>query len=436
MFPVSRSSYFLTAVLLLALVAPAAAQNLHITIPKRSKPTPVQKLNHDGVRAIQKHKFDEAKKLFYRAYLLDPDDPFTLNNLGYISELEGDIERAQRFYDLAAQNSSDAVVDVATNKSIVGKSVASVAGNAPDGELQVNRLNMSAMSLLLRDRAPEADVLLTRALALDPKNPFTMNNLGFAKEQEGDLEGALRYYNEAAQSGSNEPVIVTANASWRGKGIADVASRNAKKVEDVMKHGDTVDSRVARLNLQGVSALNRNDRKTARALFQQAYQLDPNDAFTLNNMGYVAELDGDRETANFFYQKAQAAPHSTEKIAVATRTEAQGQRLNTVADTSSMAVDQKLQQQLAVKRQQGGPVVLKNRQTKQPIQPATTAPPSNTSNNPTVAAPQNQNETPENENNIPFSNRPPTTEQPQTNPPQNNQTNPPPTSNPPQGPID
>ena len=422
----SRSSFFLMSVVLLVGLTVAHA-DLRITLPKRSKPTPVQKLNRDGVKAIQKHHYDEARKLFYKAYLLDPDDPFTLNNLGYISELDGDIERAQRYYDLAAQNSSDAVVDVATNKSIVGQAVGNVAGNAQEAELQVNRLNMSAMSLLLKDRAPEADVLLTRALAIDPKNPFTMNNLGFAKEQEGDLEAALRYYQQAASIGSQEPVVVTANAKWRGKSITEVAQRNAEKAEELMRNGGSVNDRVARLNLEGVSALNRNDRTSARNFFQEAYKLAPNDAFTLNNMGYLAELDGDRESANFYYQKAQNAPHNSDAVAVATRKEAEGQRLNTVADTSSNAVDQKMQQQLAAKRQQGGgPVVLKDRRTKQPI---ATPPASPTSNRPTVANPNQPNQTPE--NTAPPSNPPQTNEQPQQQTPPDNTQQQPQTNNPP-----
>ena len=45
--------------------------------------------------ALKKHNIDRAKRLFYKAYLVDPNDPFTLNNLGYVSELEGDMERAR-----------------------------------------------------------------------------------------------------------------------------------------------------------------------------------------------------------------------------------------------------------------------------------------------------------------------------------------------------
>src|SRR6476659_2491017 len=76
----------------------AVAQEVRIPLPKKSKYTPVQQLNRDGVAALKKHDIGKAKRLFYKAYLIDPNDPFTLNNLGYVSELEGSLKRAQRYY--------------------------------------------------------------------------------------------------------------------------------------------------------------------------------------------------------------------------------------------------------------------------------------------------------------------------------------------------
>ena len=60
----------------------AHAGDLKITIPKHSKLTPVQRLNREGVEAVRKHNYKKAEQLFYKAYLFDPDDAFTLNNLG------------------------------------------------------------------------------------------------------------------------------------------------------------------------------------------------------------------------------------------------------------------------------------------------------------------------------------------------------------------
>src|SRR5580698_2491642 len=99
----------------------AGAKDLEITLPKRSHLTPVQRLNREGVEAIHKRSYEKAETFFYKAYLLDPDDPFTLNNLGYVSELQGQVDRAQRFYGLAAQQASDAVIDRASTRRVEGR---------------------------------------------------------------------------------------------------------------------------------------------------------------------------------------------------------------------------------------------------------------------------------------------------------------------------
>jgi Flp pilus assembly protein TadD len=101
------------------------AGDLKITIPKRSQLTPVQRLNREGVEAIQKNQFDKAKALFYKAYLYDPGDPFTLNNLGYIAELEGQVERAQNFYGLASMQPTEATIDRASSKAMKGQPLVS-----------------------------------------------------------------------------------------------------------------------------------------------------------------------------------------------------------------------------------------------------------------------------------------------------------------------
>ena len=136
-----------------------------------------------------------------KGYLIDPNDPFTLNNLGYMAELDGDVDRAARYYDLAAQQRSAAIIDESNNPNVQGKPVDRDHGNAADTGMEVNRYNVEAISLLYKDRAAEADVILQKALKLDPKNPFTLNNLGFAREQEGEYESALQYYTAAANIG-------------------------------------------------------------------------------------------------------------------------------------------------------------------------------------------------------------------------------------------
>src|SRR6266853_2033798 len=134
------------------------AGDLKITIPQRSHLTPIQRLNREGVDAVRKHNYEKAESLFYKAYLLDPDDPFTLNNLGYISELQGQVERAQRFYALAGQQRTEAVIDEASSKRVEGRPVSEALAVA-DVPLQLNHANVEAVRLLAQGRAPEADLL-------------------------------------------------------------------------------------------------------------------------------------------------------------------------------------------------------------------------------------------------------------------------------------
>src|SRR5438105_4431160 len=159
----------------------AQAGDLKITLPRRSHMTPVQKLNREGVEAVRKHDNRKAEAIFYKAYLLDPDDPFTLNNLGYVAELEGQVDRAQQFYQLAGQQASDAVIERASSQRVEGRPIKEVLA-VSDLPLQINHDNVEAVRLLSQGRAPEADLLLQNDLKSDPQNIFTLNNLGVAKE--------------------------------------------------------------------------------------------------------------------------------------------------------------------------------------------------------------------------------------------------------------
>jgi len=337
----------------------AQAGDLKINIPMPSKQTPVQRLNREGVEAVRKHNYSKAEQLFYKAYLFDPDDPFTLNNLGYISELQGQLDRAQRFYSLAAAQPSEAVIDVASVRRVVGRPM-NEAMAVTDQPLQVNHANVEAVRLLSQGRTSEADFLLQSALRADPQNVFTINNMGVTKEMEGEDQEALRYYDEAARTRSDATAVVTTDRTWRGRAVSEMAAQSAKELRDRLARENSVTEQVADLNLRGVSAVNRNDLQTADADFRKAYALDPSNAFTLNNIGYVAEIEGDRETAQFFYDRAREAGGASATVGVATRRTAEGMKLFAVAADSNTKVEAKVtQEREALRRQHEPPVLLR-----------------------------------------------------------------------------
>ena len=365
-----RPRSLVVALVLLGSSLALYAGDLRVPLPKKSKYTPVQALNRDGVKAVEKHEYAHAKKLFYKAYLIDPNDPFTLNNLGYMAELDGDADRARRFYALSAEMGSDAIIDKSSDELMKGKPVSLVAGRAEDKGIKVNRLNNQAIVLLQKDRAPEADLVLQKALTIDPQNPFTLNNLGYTKEKEGELQAAYQFYTASANRDSKQTVEVAIDKGWRGRAISDVAHDNARELYKQLRNTDNKEAQVALLNLRGVSALNRNDREQGREFIQKAFKLSPNDAFTLNNMGYLAELDGDRETADFYYERAREANQKNARIALATRTNVEGKKIGEVADSTDQLVQSKMEEARLERERQGGPVELLLRDKQAVVEPA------------------------------------------------------------------
>jgi Flp pilus assembly protein TadD len=354
----------------------AQAKDIKITLPKHSNLTAVQRLNQEGVEAIRKHSYEKAETLFYKAYLLDPDDPFTLNNLGYIAELQGQVDRAQRFYALAGEQATEAVIARASSSKVEGRTMKEALA-IPDMPIQINHDNVEAVRLLSQGRAPEADLLLQRVLKTDPKNIFTLNNMGVAKEMEGESQAALNYYDAAAAVQSDAAAVVTLNRAWRGKPVSEMAAQNAKNLRARLDTQKTPEEKVAELNIRGVSEINRNDFSAAVQAFRTAYSLDPNNVFALNNIGYLSEIEGDRETAQLFYDKAQALGGANTTVGLATRRSAEGLKLSQVASDSESKVEAKVSQERAAIRRQNEPILLRRRDNSIVQEPTT--PPTNTS---------------------------------------------------------
>jgi Flp pilus assembly protein TadD len=371
------------------------AGDVKLKLPKRSELTVVQRLNRDGVEALRKQHYEKAETLFYKAYLFDPGDPFTLNNLGYTSELQGQLDRAQKFYSLASKQASDAVIDLTNAKHLAGKPMREAFDSLNDVSIRVNRMNVEAIRLLSENRTPEADLLLQHALAMDPRNAFTLNNLGVAKESRADFEQALTFYMAAADSHSSEVVIVTLNRAWRGKPVSAMAADSARKMGERIQKAATDQAQAALLAFRGVSATNRNDWVAAKRDFLQSYSLDPTSAFSLNNIGYLAEKDGDLETAQFYYARARTAEHANDRVGLATRRSAEGKHLLAVVTDSEQQVDDKIVRENQAMRQQSGPIELKHRDNTPvvespvlPEQPQFTDAPSRVSKTPPSQVPQ------------------------------------------------
>ncbi len=378
----------LTLLIGLSAVPASAQATIKITIPRHTSLSVVQRLNREGVEAIEKHDYNKAAGFFYKAYLYDPADPFTLNNLGFIAEEQGQLDRAVRFYKLAMEQGCDAAIDLSNVKHLEGRPMQAALTGSRNTPLRVAEINVEAVQLLSKDRGAEAAGLLQEALSLDPHDPFTLNNLGVANEAVGNDRGALSDYTEAAESRSQEAVVVTEARSWQGKPVSEIAEANASRLQRRLEGGGSATTQAFGLSMRGVLAENQNDWSAARRDFMQAYAIDPTNAFSLNNRGYVAEKDGDPESAQFFYRKAQQAAGANLRVGLATSSLRQGEALSQVAGDSHQKVGSVLDVYSQERHELGGNVELTPRG---PGSEGTSTPASKqpSSPNPATGLPQN-----------------------------------------------
>jgi tetratricopeptide (TPR) repeat protein len=86
-----------------------------------------QSLVRRGVRAFIDGDIDKFKEYTRQAYEKSPDDPFVLNNMGYIHEMEGDKEKAFEFFKKAVEKSNNRTVDLSQFKDQEGRSINDVS---------------------------------------------------------------------------------------------------------------------------------------------------------------------------------------------------------------------------------------------------------------------------------------------------------------------
>jgi len=148
-----------------------------------------------------------------------------------------------------------------------------------------------------------------------------------------------------------------------------MAADSAKKLRERMQKAASAQAQAALLAVRGVSATNRNDWPTARKDFLKSYSLDPYSAFSLNNIGYLSEMDGDLETAEFFYARAEKAEDAKVRVGLATRSSAEGKHLLAVATDSDQKVDGRILQENQARRRRAGPIELKHRDDTPVVEP-------------------------------------------------------------------
>ena len=117
-----------------------------------------------------------------------------------------------------------------------------------------------------------------------------------------------------------------------------------------------------------------------RIISHRRIRLGPDNAFSLNNQGYLAEMKGDLESAEDFYRQAREAGGAGDRIGIATNPSAEGKKLTSVADQSEGQVSTAIDAVSEAKHRNPAPIQLKRRDgslvdsTPQPAEPTSPQP--------------------------------------------------------------
>ena len=84
-------------------------------------------LTRDAVLAYRTGDVDKFKSNMKEAHEIDPEDPYVLNNMGFIYEMEGKKAEALSHYKEAAQKAGNRTVDVSQVREQEGRQLKDVA---------------------------------------------------------------------------------------------------------------------------------------------------------------------------------------------------------------------------------------------------------------------------------------------------------------------
>ena len=105
--------------------------------------------------------------------------------------------------------------------------------------------------------------------------------------------------------------------------------------------------------------------------FRKAYALDPNNAFAVNNIGYLSEIEGDRETAQFFYERRRAVAGANDNGGIGLSKLGGRVEVVQVAEQNDAKVEAKVLQERDARRARDEPVLLRRRDNSVVEEPAT-----------------------------------------------------------------
>lgn len=283
-----------------ALLLSGCAGGMRQTAPDVALQTSPDEVRQEAALALETKRAGRARQLYQTILAGSPDDAEANTGMGESLLL-------LREYDAGLNYSLKAV---------------SLAGDRTD--LEARALHTAGLSLLLTDRAAEAETKLDaavaadpgswrawnalarardarrawdeaaiayrRALALAPGEAAVLNNYGLSRLSAGDLDQAVRLFGQALEA---SPDLAPAETNLR------LALALQGRYDQALA-GVAAEHRPAALNNAGYAALLRGDYQKSRTLLLQAIELSP--SFyepAWSNLQFLGSLESRRMAGEF-----------------------------------------------------------------------------------------------------------------------------------------
>jgi len=170
-----------------------------------------------------------------------------------------------------------------------------------------------------RIKAKEGDIdgaisFFNRAIELDPNYAESYNNLGFIYHKKGDYERAKEYFEKTLEINPNHE-----KARMNLKNIdalMKIPKEERTRGEILTERDKSVSERVESLNNLGVEKGKSGDLEGAILLFNKAVELDPDHAESYNNLGYAYYKKGEYDRAEEYFKKTLEIDPDHEKARV------------------------------------------------------------------------------------------------------------------------
>jgi tetratricopeptide (TPR) repeat protein len=255
-------------------------------------------------------RYDEALAAYQKARQLNPELPWPYHNLGLLAEHQGDYQAAVPLYQQALERH---VRD--KDKAVTWDNLGNVYAALGESEEAISAYRWAGVlnpkfaspwhglgDVLSRlNRSEEAIAAYRQAIALDPNEPWPYHNLALIYAQQEEYERAIELYQQALPHHRDERGRA---ASGHNLGNAYRAAGHTAEALAAYEQAVELDPQQALYfdSLGDLYALLERDEE-AVAAYQQAVKLDPNFALSHNSLGRVFSRLGRADEAIAAYQQ-------------------------------------------------------------------------------------------------------------------------------------